>query len=613
MDTNQIRYEINKLNNRVSLFLDAIIPCLFLLLVLTVSTIVFFGNYSSDNRLAVLLMFVTSVPVLVLFISIRLWPWKKPFQVVIKDDGNVNVRYPSGRERNFSLQDVSRIGIENRQNYEIVRKVTPIVFLEKYSINAMMWSIYMGAFWAKSDVVFLHFYLNNKKFFLLPVMRADTDSVINRISQINPNLSSNQGTLQDSLLPKWLSRLVKVSAVILMVMVPVFGIFMAATGSKFTNDAQFLLIFMLGLLAFMVICASMSVLMFVLGWRGIKHRSTIFSGMVVEGGSAVVLGLIWHIAGLFFAAIFIGSFVVEVIFFRELVKEISTPSPTEISNTLGSSPNQSMETSFGLNSQFVVNTEGWQAYQNSEYGFSLFYPVGWKINDQSYTDQGVKIAGLEIESPIRYDLPGFEGLGSVYSAQYSFDRGWATIDHQGFIKAYSAGDQAVTDIPLPNDQLKNYPEYRLEQHTFNTINFIKGWSNYSNDPYRFAVKHPDGLIPKDLTNSEKKGELLHIGLLYPSNITEIDTEIWVTSGTADDATKIISILGESFEKVSEEKIWIDNKPGKKILMKNKNVSDFCEAYVLEYYGTTYSVTSCGLEMSTRIFDGIASTFQFIMY
>ena len=61
-------------------------------------------------------------------------------------------------------------------------------------------------------------------------------------------------------------------------------------------------------------------------------------------------------------------------------------------------------------------TSDWKVYTNTQYGFEVKYPSDWKITDKSMTDSTIntKYPSVNIESPLRYDLPGYINIATSY-------------------------------------------------------------------------------------------------------------------------------------------------------------------------------------------------------
>ena len=64
----------------------------------------------------------------------------------------------------------------------------------------------------------------------------------------------------------------------------------------------------------------------------------------------------------------------------------------------------------------TTKTSDWKVYTNTQYGFEVKYPSGWKITDKSMTDSttNTKYPSVNIESPLRYDLPGYKNIATSY-------------------------------------------------------------------------------------------------------------------------------------------------------------------------------------------------------
>ena len=113
----------------------------------------------------------------------------------------------------------------------------------------------------------------------------------------------------------------------------------------------------------------------------------------------------------------------------------------------------------------------WKTYANLNYGFSVTYPPTWTLTDISYSDSQ-KHGMINLESPIRYDIAGYEKSGANYLLQVSFLNG-PTIIQNSFIKSNTSELEKDRSIPL-NERLKNTDEYRDSQKIITTLGAVVG-------------------------------------------------------------------------------------------------------------------------------------------
>jgi hypothetical protein len=168
-----------------------------------------------------------------------------------------------------------------------------------------------------------------------------------------------------------------------------------------------------------------------------------------------------------------------------------TPSGGCIPETKPSQQNQSAATST------QINASGWQIYTNNQYGFEVWYPSSWIMADSSgprtcEEDPVVTSIGVSLRSPLRYDLPGYEGIPTQYVLYVSptaygfFDA--PTLPHH----------QAPANVSIGKGIEEQTSEYKVSQQiissfkTFSTTEPIptKGIRTYFNG--EFQMNYPCG-------------------------------------------------------------------------------------------------------------------------
>jgi hypothetical protein len=125
--------------------------------------------------------------------------------------------------------------------------------------------------------------------------------------------------------------------------------------------------------------------------------------------------------------------------------------------------------------KFINQTSDWKIY-TSEYGYTVKYPDGWEITEESssnpvYNQKYGQSIAFGIFGPWRNDLPGAAGKAQ-FSAGVSYhkDQQKFLLDENtmGFIYPGKPGDQAVNNVDLSADFIKTSPEYSVAQAIVNT-------------------------------------------------------------------------------------------------------------------------------------------------
>ncbi|MBI2610205.1 hypothetical protein HYW53_03470 [Candidatus Giovannonibacteria bacterium] len=144
------------------------------------------------------------------------------------------------------------------------------------------------------------------------------------------------------------------------------------------------------------------------------------------------------------------------------IKQAEAPAPVE---------NQNQQTE-----QENDETAGWKTYRNTEYGFEVKYPDGWKLVDTSRnvwtSDKGnIKSIGVNIESPKRYDLPGYIGVPVNYRILIYIDGNFNAIADFGSPDP-KYGKQSAWNIDVPKSVKESTEEFTIGQKIINSYQLI---------------------------------------------------------------------------------------------------------------------------------------------
>jgi len=118
-------------------------------------------------------------------------------------------------------------------------------------------------------------------------------------------------------------------------------------------------------------------------------------------------------------------------------------------------------------------------YTNSQFGYTLKYPSGWKIEDLSYTYQNNNSINFRIFSPARTDISESNGQSVTFDMLVCKINGIFTnrcYQNYGevvsFVLPYKAGNQAVNSLNLSSDFIKNTPEYKTAVQILSSVKSI---------------------------------------------------------------------------------------------------------------------------------------------
>ena len=69
----------------------------------------------------------------------------------------------------------------------------------------------------------------------------------------------------------------------------------------------------------------------------------------------------------------------------------------------------------------INETANWKTYTSSSQNIIFSYPSSWRVKDDTYARNGSTYYLFHINSPDRFDLPGYAGVGVHYLIQISVD------------------------------------------------------------------------------------------------------------------------------------------------------------------------------------------------
>lgn len=120
-------------------------------------------------------------------------------------------------------------------------------------------------------------------------------------------------------------------------------------------------------------------------------------------------------------------------------------------------------------SQTFEQNSQWSTYADAAYGFSLKYPTGWTVNNQSYTSQGKASIVVQVSSPVHKNL--LASTDAIFMAEIGIDASGAK-NHYGemfFKTPFLHADGGPVPVQISNDHLKNSDEYKQFIQIFNSL------------------------------------------------------------------------------------------------------------------------------------------------
>ena len=183
------------------------------------------------------------------------------------------------------------------------------------------------------------------------------------------------------------------------------------------------------------------------------------------------------------------------------------------------------------NTTTTGESSGWKTYINSQYGFTFQYPEGWQISDTSEMKDGRKWPSVNIASPLRYNLPGYDGVPTEYRILIFFPAASSTfpsIQNMEPIAGFGSpdpqfGHQSAWNIEVPRNVLEASSEYQDGQQIISSFKFIPS-------PPLSVYPSPNGKIDVYTITSTTLESILSIndasttGILSRLNLTSEDGE-----------------------------------------------------------------------------------------
>jgi len=301
MKREEISYSIHKENSKISLVTDAIIP-----LILAIASIFIIKIYIPKIQENSMFTFTVGFMFLIVLISfgfiyMRLMPWKHPFRARWDNKGIVFESHKR-KHKSFHWQNVKSISVEGEGGLDFLKRITPLLFIGKFSWNAMFWSIKSGRFWLTPGLVFFHFTLKNGKHRMVPFPRNRVREATKYLEKISSKHGKEKLEVKHLSNPKIKKTLWILTAVA----------FFATSFMKivFDSDNSFLMVFFLILVTVLTISTSLFILY--LAYRSFRYRKTIVGGLTLRGNVAYLVGLIYlGIGG--FVLYLIGLFAYHII------------------------------------------------------------------------------------------------------------------------------------------------------------------------------------------------------------------------------------------------------------------------------------------------------------
>ena len=118
-------------------------------------------------------------------------------------------------------------------------------------------------------------------------------------------------------------------------------------------------------------------------------------------------------------------------------------------------------------------TASWKTYTNTQYGFEIKYPSDWKITDKSMTDANtnIKYPAINIESPFRSDLMGYQGIPVSY--RILIYRPEKTIVSIADFGSNQKPAQSWWNLSVGKAVKEATPEYKIGEQIISTFKFTK--------------------------------------------------------------------------------------------------------------------------------------------
>lgn len=124
-------------------------------------------------------------------------------------------------------------------------------------------------------------------------------------------------------------------------------------------------------------------------------------------------------------------------------------------------------------------TADWNTYTNSQFSFTIKYPEGWKINDQSYNSDEQNNISFAIQGPLLNDIPEANGKNAYYIKALKWDPSSKALipntafgnTGENFTLQKEPGEQSPNEVPVGEDYIKNSAEHKTADQMLSTFKF----------------------------------------------------------------------------------------------------------------------------------------------
>lgn len=124
-------------------------------------------------------------------------------------------------------------------------------------------------------------------------------------------------------------------------------------------------------------------------------------------------------------------------------------------------------------------TANWKTYTGNY--FTIKYPDGWTVNDQSYSSGGQLYIGFSINGPLRSDVQGANGKNAYYLQAIKYDTGSEALapntafgpTGEEFVFQKGPTDQSVNQVPTTADYTASSSEHSIAAQILSTFKLTK--------------------------------------------------------------------------------------------------------------------------------------------
>lgn len=137
-------------------------------------------------------------------------------------------------------------------------------------------------------------------------------------------------------------------------------------------------------------------------------------------------------------------------------------------------------------------TANWKTYANQLYDFQFKYPIGWTINDQSFTYKGQNYMTVVFASPLISGVPGANREAYFYTTISKKNGSWQHKEGINLSLLFSEG--GATPVNVSQQYLESREEFRVAQLIFSSvtstaINEKSNWKTYTDSEYGFEFRY----------------------------------------------------------------------------------------------------------------------------